>query len=116
MTTKPTMDQGEAIDIDAMRAAAEKARLLLKALSNPDRLLLLCQLTQGEQCVSDLEQALGIQQPTLSQQLGVLRDEQLVSTRREGKQIFYTITSSEAQAVMQVLYDLYCKEKKGTTR
>jgi ArsR family transcriptional regulator len=108
------MDRGAAIDIDAMRAAAEKARVLLKALSNPDRLLLLCKLTQGEQCVSDLEQALGIQQPTLSQQLGVLRDEQLVATRREGKQIYYTITSTEAQAVMQVLYDLYCKEKKGS--
>jgi ArsR family transcriptional regulator len=82
-------------------------------LANPDRLLLLCQLTQGEHCVSDLESALDIHQPTLSQQLGVLRDEQLVNTRREGKQIFYSIASEEAQAVMQVLYDVYCGKKKG---
>lgn len=106
----------EQLDIAAMRSAAEKARGLLKVMSNPDRLLLLCQLTQGEQCVSDLEQALGIQQPTLSQQLCVLRDEQLVATRREGKQIYYSITSSEAQAVMLVLYDLYCNGKKEGKR
>lgn len=106
----------DTLDIDAMRAAAEQARGLLKVLSNPDRLLLLCQLTQGEQCVSDLEQALGIQQPTLSQQLGVLRDEALVQTRREGKQIYYSITSREAQAVMQVLYDLYCGSNQGANK
>jgi ArsR family transcriptional regulator len=66
--------------------------------------------------VSDLESALDIHQPTLSQQLGVLRDEQLVSTRREGKQIFYSIASEEAQAVMQVLYDVYCGKSKGRTQ
>jgi ArsR family transcriptional regulator len=103
--------KNEKIDLAAMREAAEKARGLLKVLSNPDRLLLLCQLTQGEQCVSDLEGALGIHQPTLSQQLGVLRDEQLVHTRREGKQIYYSIASKEAQAVMQVLYEMYCNTK-----
>jgi ArsR family transcriptional regulator len=103
----------EQIDLGAMRQAAEKARGLLKVLANPDRLLLLCQLTRGEHCVSDLESALDIHQPTLSQQLGVLRDEQLVHTRREGKQIFYSIASEEAQAVMQVLFDVYCGKAKG---
>ena len=73
-----------------------------------DRLLLLCKLTQGEFCVSDLEEELGIRQPTLSQQLGVLRQEGLVATRREGKHIHYTIASAEAMAVLQVLYQLYC--------
>jgi DNA-binding transcriptional ArsR family regulator len=107
-TNKPAL--AKPLDMGAMRAAAEQARGLLKALSNPDRLLLLCQLTQGEQCVSDLEQSLGILQPTLSQQLGVLRDQELVRTRREGKQIYYSISSSEAQAVMQVLYQLYCPD------
>jgi ArsR family transcriptional regulator len=101
--------QDTSISMTKMRAAAEQAQALLKVMSNPDRLLLLCQLVQGEQCVSDLEQAVGIQQPTLSQQLGVLRDAQLVATRREGKQIYYSITSGEAQAVMQLLYKLYCK-------
>jgi ArsR family transcriptional regulator len=106
----------EQIDLDAMQAAATQACGLLKVLANPDRLLLLCQLAQGEHCVSELESALGIQQPTLSQQLGVLREEQLVTTRREGKQIFYAIASAEATAVMQVLYDLYCKSTKGAKK
>ena len=54
-----------------------------------------------------------VSQPTLSQQLGVLREEQLVSTRREGKQIFYRIDSPEALAVMQVLYEQFCLPPKG---
>ena len=101
MTTEP-------MEMQAMRLAATQASRLLKALANPDRLLLLCQLSQGEQCVSELENLLGIVQPTLSQQLGVLREESLVSTRREGKQIFYSIASKEALAVMQVLYAQFC--------
>lgn len=105
----------ERIDIESMRRAAEQACGLLKALGNPDRLLLLCQLTQGEYCVGELETLTGIRQPTLSQQLGVLRDEQLVKTRREGKQIYYCIASKEAMAVMEVLYELYCKPTKGST-
>jgi DNA-binding transcriptional ArsR family regulator len=107
------MKSSNQMDLAAMRVAAEKARGLLKVLSNPDRLLLLCKLAQGEQCVSDLERALGIAQPTLSQQLGVLRDEKLVTTRREGKQIYYGIASPEALAVMQVLYEQFCAIPEG---
>ena len=92
------MNQPQHFDPAAMHAAASRACGLLKVLANPDRLLLLCQLTQGSHCVSELEAILGIQQPTLSQQLGVLRDEALVTTRREGKQIFYSIASGEAMA------------------
>jgi ArsR family transcriptional regulator len=54
-----------------------------------------------------------VRQPTLSQQLTVLREESMVSTRREGKQIFYAITSKEAMAVMQTLYELFCAPAKG---
>ena len=97
------------IDLDTMRASAAEACRLMKVLSNPDRLLLLCQLAQGERCPSDLEAELGIVQPTLSQQLGVLRDEGLVSTRREGKNIYYCINSTQATAVMGVLYAQFCK-------
>ncbi len=92
-----------------MRHAAKQASSLLKALANTDRLLLLCQLTEGEHCVSELEQLLDIRQPTLSQQLGVLRDECLVSTRRDGKQIYYQIASEQALAVLQTLYQQFCK-------
>ena len=101
------------LDMRAMRLAATKAGGLLKALANPDRLLLLCQLSHGEHCVSELEELLGIEQPTLSQQLGVLREERLVVTRRDGKQIFYSIASKEALAVIQVLYQQFCAHDIG---
>jgi DNA-binding transcriptional ArsR family regulator len=103
----------DGMDLASMQRVAGQACALLKTLANPDRLLLLCQMTQGEYCVSELENVLGIAQPTLSQQLGVLRTEELVSTRREGKQIYYSIASNEAMAVMQVLYALYCNKPKG---
>ncbi len=96
------------MDIQALRANADAAGQLLKSLGNPDRLLLLCQLSQGERNVGELEQLLGIQQPTLSQQLAVLRREGLVATRREGKQIIYRIDSPQALAVINTLYELFC--------
>ncbi len=98
------------LDIPQLKRSADEASQLLKALANPDRLLLLCQLTQGERNVSELERLLGIQQPTLSQQLSVLRREGLVSTRREGKQIYYRISSSEALAIINTLYQLFCED------
>ncbi|HSV34984.1 MAG TPA: metalloregulator ArsR/SmtB family transcription factor, partial [Ramlibacter sp.] len=84
--------------------------------SNPDRLLLLCHLAQGEKRVGELEALSGIVQPTLSQQLGVLRDEALVSTRRDGKNIHYRIDSPQAMAVMTVLYQQFCDQPKGKKR
>ena len=110
------METAEKLDVQAMQLAAVRASRLLKALANPDRLLLLCQLTQGEHCVSEMEALVGVLQPTLSQQLGVLRQEGLVSTRREGKQIFYSIASSDALAVMQVLYERFCAPPTGETQ
>jgi len=95
-------------DLAQMQAAAGKASGLLKALSHPDRLILLCQLSQGEYCVSELEEMLGIHQPSLSQQLGVLRQEALVETRRDGKQMYYRIASDDALAILQVLYSRFC--------
>ena len=86
------------LDLDKMKTSAGKACQMMKVLSNPDRLMLLCQLSQGEKRVGELEEILGIVQPTLSQQLTVLRDEGLVVTRREGKNIHYQITSTEAMA------------------
>lgn len=99
------------LDLAVLRESADAACRLMKVLSNPDRLLLLCQLSQGEKRVGELEALVGIAQPTLSQQLGVLRDEGLVSTRREGKNIYYCIDSPQALAVMGVLYAQYCSNK-----
>lgn len=96
------------LDITAMHEAAQEATAMLRALANEDRLLLLCQISQREQSVSELEQILGIQQPTLSQQLGVLRAEGLVNTRRDGKRIFYSVAAPKAMAILHTLYNLYC--------
>ena len=104
-------DATTVMDMESLRRSADSACRLMKALSNPDRLLLLCQLTEGEKRVGELEALVGIAQPTLSQQLGVLRDEGLVTTRREGKNIYYQIASTEALAVMQTLFDQFCKPK-----
>ena len=101
-------------DMATLRAASNRACALMRVMSNPDRLLLLCQLAQGERRVGELEELLDIQQPTLSQQLAVLREEALVSTRREGKQIYYSITSDAALAVLDVLYQQYCGAKETT--
>ena len=101
------------LDLEKMHIAAEKACRLMKVLSNPDRLMLLCQLSQGEKRVGELEEILGIVQPTLSQQLTVLRDEELVSTRREGKNIYYQIASPQALAVMNILYAQFCAPQTG---
>ena len=96
------------IDLVKLHAAAGEASKLLKVLANPDRMLLLCQMTRGEFSVKEMETITGVLQPMLSQQLTVLRKERLVTTRREGKQIFYSISSNEALEVLQVLYKLYC--------
>ena len=97
-----------AVDKLAMRDAAEAACALMKVLSNPDRMLLLCELSEGERNVGELQEAVGILQPTLSQQLAVLREENLVQTRRDGKNIYYSIASPQAMAVLHVLYAQFC--------
>ena len=91
-----------------MQASADEACRLMKVLSNRDRMLLLCEISQGEKCVGELEEALDIHQPTLSQQLTVLRNEELVETRREGKQIYYSLSSIPVLDVMGILYKNYC--------
>lgn len=96
------------INIEQLRNAAGEATALLRTLAHEDRLLLLCQLSQGELCVSDLELELGIFQPSLSQQLGVLRRQGLVATRREGKNIYYRVVDEKTLAVLQILYELFC--------
>ncbi len=109
MTSDPDFDMA------TLRAASNRACALMRVMSNPDRLLLLCQLTQGERRVGELEELLDIQQPTLSQQLAVLREEALVTTRREGKQIYYSIASDAALAILDVLYQQFCGATEATS-
>ena len=100
------------LDPAAMRRAAHRAVASLKLLANEDRLLLLCQLAGGEQCVGDLEQALAIRQPTLSQQLGVLRRDGVVTTRRDGKSVYYRVADAGLLDILQLLDRLYCQGRK----
>lgn len=100
------------IDVEKLRHGADQAVSALKLLANEDRLLLLCQLAQGEMCVSELEEQLNIHQPTLSQQLGVLRSEGVVSTRRQGKNIFYGVADPALLEILALLHRLYCKRNR----
>ena len=102
------MDDAHALDIDAMRAHASEAVALLKVLGNEDRLMLLCQIAQQPRTVGELEALTGIAQPTLSQQLGVLRREGLVQAEREGKFIRYQAGDARALQLMQVVHALFC--------
>lgn len=101
----------DATMLHQMQASAGRASHLLKSLSHPDRLMLLCQLTQGEHCVGELEEKIGLGQPSLSQQLGILRKDGLVNTRRDGKQIYYSVASDDALAILNVLYERFCESK-----
>lgn len=102
----PAAPSAPAMDL---QAKAGEAAALLKALANPDRLLLLCHLVAGERSVNELGSLAGIAQPSLSQQLGVLRGERLVATRRDGQRVVYRIASPAALAVLQTLYGLFCE-------
>ena len=95
-------------DISTLRESANNACSLLKVLANEDRLLILCQLTQGEKNVGEIEELVNIAQPSLSQQLTVLRQEGIVNTRRKGKYIYYSLASFEIIQIMQTMSKLYC--------
>ncbi|NLS17745.1 helix-turn-helix transcriptional regulator [Rhizobium sp. P40RR-XXII] len=92
---------------DMARRSAEVASLL-RTLAHPMRLILACTLAEGEYSVSELEEKLGIHQPNLSQQLGVLREAGIVETRREAKQIFYRLTEEKAAQLIEALYSIFC--------
>ena len=94
--------------VAALKAHAVRATALLKAMSNPARLMVLCQLAEGEKSVGELEDAVDLSQSGLSQHLALLRREHIVVTRRAGQTIFYSLASAEAAAVMRTLYTIFC--------
>lgn len=99
----------QAADPGAMEASARRASTLLKAMGNPHRLMILCQLVEGEKCVSELERVVGLSQSALSQHLARLRRDDLVATRRSAQTIFYSLAGREAREVIETLYRLYCE-------
>ncbi len=100
------------MEMDNVLINAKRACRFLRALANDNRLVILCSLADGEKNVGELEGILGIRQPTLSQQLARLRADNLVHTRRESKQIYYSLASIEAELVIGLLYQLYCNADK----
>lgn len=91
-----------------MAAAADQASELLKSLGNRHRLLILCQLTEGERSVGDLAEFLGLRDSTVSQHLSLLRRDGLVRARRDGQTIWYALASAPAQRVLETLFELFC--------
>jgi len=92
----------------AMAKSAEDAAGYMRALSNPSRLLLLCQLIEREKSVGELEVALNLGQAYVSQQLARLRSEGLVGTRRDGRVVYYSLSDPRVTPVLQVLYEQFC--------
>lgn len=92
------------------RAAGEVARVM-RLLSNERRLLILCKLATGEKSVSELTRDLSVRQSNVSQQLALLRQDGLVSSRREAQTVFYSLTDDNVRTIMELLYRLYCPQK-----
>jgi DNA-binding transcriptional ArsR family regulator len=99
-------------ELNRMVGNAKRASGFLKALAHESRLMILCFLASGEKSVSELEDLLSLRQPTVSQQLARLRADGLVTTRRDGKTIYYNLASEEARVVIGAVYDVFCRKPR----
>lgn len=99
-------------DVRAMRRHSASAAQLMRSLANPHRLMLLCVLAEGELSVGDLNRRVTLSQSALSQHLAVLRNEQLVSTRREAQTIYYSVVDGLALRIVRLLHDEFCGTPK----
>jgi DNA-binding transcriptional ArsR family regulator len=106
--TVPKHKTSANIDLDMLLKNALEASEFLKALSHEVRLLILCFLIEGEKSVSEIEKMLKLRQPAVSQQLARLRADGLVETRRNGKNIYYSLARSEVRDVIEVLHRAFC--------
>ncbi len=104
------------MNVEVMERAADQASDLLKALANRHRLLIICQLIDGERSVGELAEFLSLRDSTVSQHLALLRKDGLVSARREAQTIFYSIASEPAREVLKTLYQAFCAPKSARTR
>lgn len=101
-------------DLDPIGRNAKRASALLKAMSNPHRLYVLCQLANGEKSVGELEKIIGLSQSALSQHLAKLRRENLVKTRRQAQTIFYSLDGDQATRILDALYEV-CSDLDDAT-
>ncbi|WP_281019653.1 MULTISPECIES: metalloregulator ArsR/SmtB family transcription factor [unclassified Minwuia] len=95
-------------DTDALMENARRAAAFLKAIGHESRLVILCTLAEGEKSVGELEKLLKQRQAGVSQQLARLRSEGLVKARRDGKMVYYSLSSDEARAVVGIVYQMFC--------
>lgn len=91
-----------------LEARADEAAALMRALANPHRLMILCELSRGERSVGALERAVGLRQSPLSQHLARLRRDGLVATRREGQTIHYSMAEPRVLRLIEALRNIYC--------
>ena len=96
------------MQLKGMEPAAERVSELMKLLANKHRLLVLCQLAEGEKSVGELARLLDVREPAMSQQLSVLRREGLVRSRREAQTIYYSLARDDVRRLMEFLYATYC--------
>ncbi len=96
-------------ELEQMMRKARKASDFLKALSHETRLLVLCLLAERERSVTELENILSLRQPTVSQQLARLRLDGMVTTRRDGKTVYYSIADENVHSIISVIYDIFCR-------
>ena len=105
------------MEIEALEEKAGQASALLAAMANEKRLMILCQLLGGEKSVSELEEIMSMPQSAVSQQLARLRFDRLVTTRRDGRVIYYSIASEEVASMIESLYEFFCKPlREGTSQ
>jgi DNA-binding transcriptional ArsR family regulator len=104
------------MNVKDLQSSAREAADLLKALSSENRLLLLCQLADGDKTVGELADSLGLRQAAVSQQLALLRKDGLVAARRDGRTMHYRLTGAEARAVILLLHRLYCTPAHQTAK
>jgi len=96
------------MDLELMQENATRASELMKLLGHPHRLMILCELNQGERSVGELSESIGINQSPLSQHLARMRHEGVVTSRREAQTVFYSLSGEEVSSIIGLLYDLYC--------
>ena len=102
----------DSIDLETLQANAQQASEFLKALSHEVRLLILCFLMDGEKSVSEIERMLRLRQPAVSQQLARLRTDGQVETRRDGKNIYYSLARNEVRDLIAVLHEAFCRPRR----
>ncbi|MFT5226402.1 MAG: DNA-binding transcriptional ArsR family regulator [Polaribacter sp.] len=96
------------MNIETMQKNAAEVSALMKTLSNTNRLMVLCQLTEGERSVGELAEMLEIRMPAMSQQLNLLRLEKIVESRRDGQTIYYSLAREDIKKMITFLYTTYC--------